>query len=215
MQFAVIGLGKFGLAAALELQGLDNTVTTIDHDEKLIEKIGDRLHYAVIADSTDISALQELNIADYDAVLVAIGADLEASLLTVLNLQNLNVKNIWVKAKNQAHAMVLKALDIVKVIEPEQDMGIRIAQAMNYPMVTQYMPLGDNYFLIKIVVTSTEHSLTALQDKYPNDKFVGVMRNGQLISELDVDFQFMEDDRLMVMGEVESLRALALEFKAQ
>ncbi|OOF65882.1 TrkA family potassium uptake protein [Rodentibacter sp. Ppn85] len=214
MQFAVIGLGKFGLAAALELQGLDNTVTTIDHDEKLIEKLGDRLHYAVIADSTDISALQELNIADYDAVLVAIGADLEASLLTVLNLQNLNVKNIWVKAKNQAHAMVLKGLDIVKVIEPEYDMGVRIAQAMNYPMVTQYMPLGDNYFLIKIVVTSTEHSLAKLQDKYPNDKFVSVMRNGQLISELDSDFQFIENDRLIVMGELKSLRALALEFKA-
>ncbi|OOF79538.1 hypothetical protein BKG96_02340 [Rodentibacter caecimuris] len=214
MQFAVIGLGKFGLAAALELQGLGNTVTTIDHDEKLIEKFGDRLHYAVIADSTDISALQELNIVDYDAVLVAIGADLEASLLTVLNLQHLNVKNIWVKAKNQAHAMVLKGLDIVKVIEPEQDMGVRIAQAMNYPMVTQYMPLGDNYFLIKIVVTSTEHNLAKLQHKYPNDKFVGVMRNGQLISELDCDFQFMENDRLMVMGELTSLRALALEFKA-
>ncbi|MBE2896869.1 TrkA family potassium uptake protein [Pasteurellaceae bacterium HPA106] len=213
MQFAVIGLGKFGLTAALELQGLDNTVTAIDHDEKLIEKIGERLRYAVIADSTDKSVLEELNITDYDAVLVAIGSDIEASLLTVLNLQSLHVKNIWVKAKNQAHATVLKGLGVVKVIEPEQDMGIRIAQAMNYPMVSQYMPLGDNYFLIKIVVSSTEHSLAKLQHKYPHDKFVGVMRDGQLIPELSHDFHFMEDDRLLVIGELESLRKLALEFK--
>ncbi len=213
MQFAVIGLGKFGLTAALELQQLNNRVTGIDLDEKEVEKLSSVLSYAVIADSTDKGALEELNIADYDGVLVSIGDDLEASLLTTLNLQSLNVKNIWVKAKSQAHATVLKGLGVEHVVQPEQDMGIRIAQAMNYPMVQHYMPLGSDYFLIKIIIKHTlKHTLQDLQHKYPECRFMAVRRERELISPLSNDFHFLPEDRLLVIGELDTLKTLALEF---
>lgn len=209
MQFAVIGLGKFGLSAALELQQLGNKVTGIDLDEKVIEKLDNKLSAAVIADGSDQDALEQLQLNEYNGVLVGLSDNLETGLLCVLNLQNLQVKNIWAKAKNQAHATILKELGIKNVILPEQDMGLKIAQEINYPMVKQYIPMGTDHFIIKIVIQSPQViPLTKLKNKYPHCYFFMVRRDDQIITELPEDFTLIPDDRLLVLGKIEQLKSL-------
>ena len=214
MQFAVIGLGRFGSTAACELQQLDNHITGIDLDEKEVEKVSERLTYSVILDSTDKRALEELNIADYDGVLVAIGENLEASLVTVINLIDLNVQNIWVKAKNEAHALMLEALGVEHIIRPEHDMGIRIAQAMNYPMIKQSIPLGNNHFLVKLLIENSGLTVNSLLGKYPHLQLVSIIRRQEeIIRHFSDDFPLLPADRLLIIGSLTDLKQLAKDLK--
>ena len=148
-QFAVIGLGSFGATVATELIGLNHDVIGIDSNKKYVENISDQLTHAVIADATDEHVLNELNIQNCDAVVVAIGEDIEASILCVLHLKNLGIEKIWVKAKSKAHHMILTHLGVNKIIHPEEDMGIRIAQSLSYPMVRRYMALNNDRYIVK------------------------------------------------------------------
>ena len=106
-----------------------------------VENISDQITHAVIADATDEHVLDELNIQNCDAVVVAIGEDIEASILCVLNLKNLGVEKILVKAK-KTHHTILSHLNVSKIIHPEEDMGFGLLKALNYPMVSRYMDLG-------------------------------------------------------------------------
>ena len=148
--FAVIGLGSFGATVALELVNLEHDVIGIDSISKYVESISKEITHAVIADATDEHVLQELNIQNCDAVVVAIGEDIEASILCVMHLKNMGVEKILVKAKSKAHHMILTHLGIDTIIHPEEDMGIRIAQSLSYPMVRRYMALNDQRFIVKI-----------------------------------------------------------------
>ncbi|MDH2999131.1 potassium transporter TrkA [Pasteurellaceae bacterium LFhippo2] len=214
MQFAVIGLGRFGSTAAQELQALGNHITGIDVDEKEVEKVSENLNYSVILDSTDKKALQELNISDYDGVLVAIGENLEASLVTVINLIDLNVQNVWVKAKNEAHALMLEALGIEHIIRPEHDMGIRIAQAMNYPMIKQSIPLGNNHFLVKVLIEKNGFNINSLLGKYPKLQLVSIIRQEEIIRQFSSELSLLQADRLLIIGSLADLKSLAKDLQA-
>lgn len=92
-QFAVIGLGSFGATVATQLIELGHDVIGID-SEKYVENISEQVTHAVIADATDEHVLDELNIKNCDAVVVAIGENIEASILCVLHLKNIGVENL-------------------------------------------------------------------------------------------------------------------------
>ena len=101
-QFAVIGLGRFGSAASLELMKLGHSVLGVDSNQKVVDKYADQLTHAVIADVTDKASLEELGLDNYEVVLVGIGDDLQASLLCIVHLKSLGIKTIWVKATSHA-----------------------------------------------------------------------------------------------------------------
>lgn len=211
MQFAIIGLGVFGKTSALELQKLGNQVLAIDIDEKLVDDVSEHVTRAVIADATDKATLEELDLANFDGVLVSIGDYLEASLLCTLNLISLNVPNLWVKAKTEAHHQILQSLGVKNIIHPEQDMGIRIAQRMNYPMVKQYMALGDEQFLIRLDPPEQwrGHTWADIERDHPDVMFFMLKRHGQVFNYLPQDYYFQGGDKLVVGGDTQALRRLA------
>lgn len=152
-QFAVIGLGRFGAATSMELMKLGHSVLGVDFNNKAVDTYADQLTRAAIADVTDRNALEELGLNEYDVVLVAIGDDLQASLVCVVHLKALGAKDIWVKAASRAHHLILSKLGVSRIIHPEEEMGIRIAQALSYPMVNDYIPLGNGEFVVEIEVS--------------------------------------------------------------
>src|SRR5690606_7523602 len=152
-QFAVMGLGRFGSAASQELIKLGHSVLGVDMDNKLVAKYADELTRAVIADVTDKHALEELGVDNYDVVLVAVGTDIQTSLLCVVHLKSLGVKTIWVKASSHAHHLILSKLGVNRIIHPEEEMGIRVAQALSYPMVNDYISLGNGEFVVEIDIS--------------------------------------------------------------
>lgn len=210
-QFAVIGLGSFGATVALELTQLKHDVIGIDTIKRNVENLADRITHAVIADATDEHVLEELNIQNCDAVVVAIGEDIEASILCVLNLKNLGVEKILVKAKTKAHHTILSHLNVSKIIHPEEDMGVRVAQALNYPMVSRYMALDDDHYIVKVPVNEKLNNvnLSGILKQEPNIKLLLLKREQQIFYDTDPNFTLKTDDVLILEGSLSHLRKLS------
>jgi trk system potassium uptake protein len=124
---AVIGLGRFGTALARELARGGTEVLAVDSRPDIVQRLSGQLGHVVVADSTDPDALTEIGIADFNRVVVAIGNDLEASILTTALLAELEIPDIWAKAVSRQQATILERIGAHHVVFPEQDMGERIA----------------------------------------------------------------------------------------
>jgi trk system potassium uptake protein len=124
---AVIGLGRFGEAVAKQLQSLGHEVIGIDGDMRIVQSLADELPHIVQADATETEALAALGVSDVDFAVVAIGEDLESSTLSVLALSELGVKNIWAKAATRRHGIILERLGVSRVVYPEAEMGMALA----------------------------------------------------------------------------------------
>lgn len=153
-QFAIIGMGRFGSSVARTLYEMDFEVMGIDENE---ERINDNIQYvthAVVADTTDERALKELGIRNFDVVVVAIGVDIQASILTVLTLKELGVKKIVAKAQNERHGQVLYKVGADRVVFPERDMGVRVAHNLISANVLDFIELAEDYSVAEVIVSS-------------------------------------------------------------
>lgn len=153
-QFAIIGMGRFGSSVARTLYEMDYEVMGIDENEERINENIQFVTHAVAADSTDERALKEIGIRNFDVVVVAIGVDIQASILTVLTLKELGVKKIVAKAQNERHGQVLYKVGADRVVFPERDMGVRVAHNLISANVLDFIELADDYSVAEVVVSS-------------------------------------------------------------
>src|SRR5690606_38586946 len=144
----VIGLGRFGGSLALELVSGRTEVLGLDRSEKLVNAWADDLTHVAVVDSTDEEALRQLNVQDYPRAVVAIGADLEASILTTSILSDFGIKKIWAKALSRQHAKILERVGAHHVVLPEHDMGERVAHLVMGRML-DYIEFEDDYAMVK------------------------------------------------------------------
>ncbi|AKM18366.1 TrkA family potassium uptake protein [Anoxybacillus geothermalis] len=163
-QFAVIGLGRFGgsICRTLSEQGME--VLAIDIDEDRVNEFAAVASHAVVGDTTDENVLKSLGIRNFDHVIVAIGDNIQASILTTLILKELGVNHITVKATNDYHEKVLKKIGADQIVHPERDMGERIAHNLISNNVLDYLELSDKYSIVEIVASERldGHSLLEL-----------------------------------------------------
>lgn len=145
---AVIGLGRFGKSLALELVDGGTEVLGIDSDPRIVQSLAGRLTHVVEADSTDEEAMRQLGIHDLDRVVIGVGTDLEASILSASVAINLGVGDIWAKAISAAHARILTQIGVHHVVRPEHDMGKRVAHLVSGRMM-DYIELDDGYAFVK------------------------------------------------------------------
>ena len=207
--FAVIGLGAFGSAVATELARFDNHVIGVDLDERRVSQLAANLPATAILDSSDENALREAGIDRYDVALIAIGRDIEASILTTMNLKMLGIETIWVKASNKTHHRILSKLGADRVILPEQEMGRHIAQMLNNPVVQDYVSLGNGFSVVNIVVPDRldEKPLRALNLGEAFDlKLLGLMRGTEYMPCDNADLVLRRDDKLLLLGKRPELR---------
>ncbi|ACS99800.1 potassium channel family protein [Paenibacillus sp. JDR-2] len=149
-QFAVIGMGRFGSSIASSLTEMGFEVLAIDSSEDRIQDAINKVTHAVSADSTDEEALRSLGIRNFDVVVVAIGEDIQASILTTLILKDLGVKMIVVKAQNELHGKVLTKIGADKVVYPERDMGMRVAHHLISPNILEYIEISEDHSIIDL-----------------------------------------------------------------
>lgn len=151
-QFAVIGLGRFGSSLSRELMKLECEVLGIDLDEQVVQDLSEELTHVVAADATDEEVLRSLGIRNFDCVIVAIGDDIQASILTTILLKDLGVKLVVAKALSELHGRVLHKIGADRVIYPERDMGIRVAHQLVSPNLLDYIELSDQYTIAEMTV---------------------------------------------------------------
>jgi trk system potassium uptake protein TrkA len=148
-QFLVIGLGRFGGALASDLIDHGHEVLGVDVDGKLVQAHATRLTHVVEADSTNVEAMRQLGAGDFDTAVVAIGTNLEASILTTSVLVDLGAKRIVAKAISEAHGKILSRIGAHRVIFPERDMGVRVARSLAGKDVIDYMELDPGFVLLE------------------------------------------------------------------
>jgi trk system potassium uptake protein TrkA len=151
-QFMVLGVGRFGSAVAIELERLGHEVLAIDRSERAIEAVADYVTHAVTADVTDLEVLRTLGAQDFDAAVVAIGADERSSIMATVLLKKLGVRFVLAKAQNQLHGDILTMVGADRVIYPERETGIRVAHSLTMPLAKDYFDVGPGYGLAKVVV---------------------------------------------------------------
>lgn len=149
----VIGLGRFGTALAQTLVSMDVEVMAVDTDQHLVDEWAAELTHVRQADSTSIETLRQLGAENFDAAVVAIGTDLEASILTVAALADLGLENIWAKAITNAHARILQRVGAHEVVFPENEMGERVAHMVTGE-VADYIKIDDGFVMAELEVPS-------------------------------------------------------------
>jgi trk system potassium uptake protein TrkA len=144
----VIGLGRFGGHVAESLSRLGHQVFAIDDDPKIVQEWSPRLAYVAQADSTDEAGLRQLGMADFPRVVVAIGAAVEASVLTVLALAEMGVRQIWARATSTRHARILSSVGAQHVVFPEAAMGERVAHLIISNLL-EFIDFGEDFAIAK------------------------------------------------------------------
>ncbi|UTR09159.1 TrkA family potassium uptake protein [Evansella sp. LMS18] len=202
-QFAVIGLGRFGGSVCRELVRQGHEVLVIDMDEHKVNDYANIATHAVVADTTDESVLRSLGIRNFDYVIVAIGDDLQASILTTLLLKELEIKNVWVKAKNDYHHKVLVKIGADQVVHPEKDMGRRVAQQMSDEKVIDFIELSDEYSIVELIATDLLEGKTLIQldirAKY-GVTVLAIKKGEEIDISPEPDYQIVKNDLLIVIG---------------
>lgn len=211
--FAVIGLGRFGSKIARELVAYGNHVIGIDMDERLVGSIADTLTEAVIADARDESALREAGLGSYDAAVVAIGSNLEASILCLMNLKNIGICDITVKAFNAQHQRIMAALGAEDIIIPEEDAGEHIAQRLHNPLIEDFMEICEGSYVAlvepqKAYLGKTLQNLNV--DGNLDVECLGIMRSATFINPASHQEELLvSGDRLLVQGSRTAIRNFA------
>ncbi|ENQ3107122.1 TrkA family potassium uptake protein [Bacillus cereus] len=211
-QYAVIGLGRFGSSIVNTLVEAGNEVLAIDSNEKRVNELEDAATHAVIADATDEEVLKAIGIRNIDTVIVAIGNDIQASILTVLVLKELGVNKVVVKALNKRHGQVLERLGADWVVFPEWDMGERVAHQLMLPNVLNFIELAKDYNIeeIKVPSSMSGKSIKELDIRAKlNLNVIAIKSKGRINISPSPDEVVQEGDGLVMIGEKRNLHRFA------
>ena len=207
-EFAIIGLGRFGASLALRLEELGHNVMAIDSDPVLVQNIADRVTHAATLDATNEDALHIAGITSFDTVIVAIGTDFEANLLTTASLKNLGVKNIICKTQSNRQRDILLRIGADRVVQPEQNSAARLAEEMSTPTMLDRIILGPGYSFAEVVLPKRLAYRSLAQCNLRQQHHVTVLlvkRGDDLIIAPPSDIIFQPDDTLVVLGPDESI----------
>ncbi|SFF57417.1 trk system potassium uptake protein TrkA [Halobacillus alkaliphilus] len=202
-EFAVIGLGRFGGSICRELIREGMHVLALDLDEDKVNEYRDIASHAVIADSTDENVLRELGLRNIDHVIVAIGDNIQASMLTTLMLEEMGIKKITVKAQNDYHEKILNKIGADHIVHPERDMGKRIAHNIISNNILDYIELSDDHSVVEVIAGSklSGQSLIELDIRAQYGCNVVAIKRGKEINVSPMATEeIVEGDILIVIG---------------
>lgn len=207
-EFAVIGLGRFGGAICEELSHEGMNVLAIDIDEQRVNAFKNIASHAVIADSTDEEALNALGIKNIDHVIVAIGDNIQASILTTVILTELGIKQITVKAQNDYHEKILNKIGAHVVVHPERDMGRRLAQSLISSNIIDFIELSDTHKIVEVKASKKMigKNLAELEirAKY-GCNVVAIKRGDEMIISPQAQQTIEREDILIIIGKDEDI----------
>ncbi|MFD0313223.1 potassium channel family protein [Streptomyces flavalbus] len=208
---AVIGLGRFGSSLASELMRRGWDVLGIDTDARLVQKYSDDLTHAAVADCTDAEALRQLGVNEFTSAVVAIGTDIEASILVSTNLLEADVPNIWAKAISRQHGQILERLGVHHVVLPEHEMGERVAHLVTGRML-DFIEFDDDYALVKTVAPEVATGVPLGQSQV-RSRFgvtvVGIKRSGEDFTYATAETVVQRGDVIIVTGKTHAVEEFA------
>lgn len=211
--FVVIGLGKFGFSVAEELCRLGHEVLAIDRDEALVQAIADKVTYAAVGDAADPAVLSTLGVEGCDCAVVAIGLDVGSSALVTLSLKELGLPQVVCKAGNPTHQRVLERVGADRVIIPEQESGVKVAQGLAHSNLLNFIEFSEDYGIVEITLPPAWYGKTLKQLDVRAEYKVTVIAvrlagGGGLQVAPDADYAFQPGDSPFVLGRYQDIDRL-------
>jgi trk system potassium uptake protein TrkA len=207
----VVGLGRFGSAAALELMVLGHEVLAVDADEARVNEIAPDVTHAIQVDASDEMALKGIGAGDFEHAIVAISGQAEPSIFATMALKNLGVRNVVAKAGTSLHGAILERVGADRVVYPEREMGTRVAHAFSMPDVLDYLDIAPGFGIVRL------HPRASWVGKALRELDLGVRlgltpialrRGGNVIVNPHRDEQIAATDELTLIGRDDKLSAL-------
>jgi trk system potassium uptake protein TrkA len=205
---AVIGLGKFGFYIAKSLSRLNVKVIAVDNDEKKVQDISEFIDDAFVIDSTSKQALEEVGIYNLETVIVSIGENIEASILTVMALKDLNNKNVIAKAITTTHGEILSKIGAFKVIYPEKIAGRLLVQKLIDNITVEEIDISNTIKMIKLLACSNliHKKISDIENEFKNFKVVSYKTEGNWSLNIDSNHKIKKDDLLVFIGESKNIK---------
>lgn len=207
--YLVVGLGRFGTAVARKLQELGNEVMAIDENAESVQRLSNHVTYAVVGDARDEEVLESLGVRNLDCAIVAIGEDLAASILITLNLKSLGVPQVICKAKDDQQKRALEKIGADRVVIPEREMGLKLAQNLTSSSVLDYVELSKDSGLAEILTPKSWAGKTLLEIDVRKKFGVTVVAlrkaDGDLTVFVDANYKLKADDELILVGSNDDL----------
>ena len=211
-QFAVIGIGRFGESLIRELSHMGYEVLAIDSDEERINYAIDIATHAVQADSMDEATLKKLGIRNFDVVVVAIGENVQANILTTIILKELGVKKVIAKAQNALHGRVLEKIGTDLVIYPERDMAVKLARSLASRNLLEQISLSPEYGIIELLAPRVFNNKSLVDiglRKKMRVTILAIKRGNDIIVAPGPEERLYDEDILVALGSNEDLQKLS------
>lgn len=209
--YVVIGLGRFGTAVARELCDLGHQVLAVDTDPGRVQSIADQVTHAVVADAREPDVLASLGISDYDCAVVAVGNDVGSSALITLRLKEAGVAKVVCKARSHVHKRLLEKVGADKVIFPEHEMGIKVAQGLAHSNLLNFIELSPEYAIIEIDLPAGWAGKN-IRDLNIRAKYgvnvIAVRRGQEMCVSPGADYVMDPEDKPIVLGKETAISAV-------
>lgn len=211
-QYAVIGAGRFGGVVALGLVRQGHSVMVVDNDAAALEGVANDVDAAIRADATDERAFRELRFDRFGCVIVGIGAEsMQASILVTALLKQHGVPRIISRSISPLHGRVLRAVGADEVVNPEREMGERLAARLSQPNLVDQLPLGDDTLLAEVGCPEAWHGATLVSldvRKRFGVSVVALRRSDGVTTNPSPDDELRSDDILVVVGTKDAVRRI-------
>ncbi len=206
---AVFGIGRFGRSLALTLSESGADVMVVDGDENVIEKIADKVTYAIKADLKSAEAIQALGLEDMDAVVVAMGSDLKASIMSVMVSKEMGVPFVMAKAADDRMGAILTKVGADKIIYPEEETGERTARVLASDTFAELFDIDDNLSIIEMHPKKEWIGKNLIELNLRgrfNVNVIAIKDANKMHSSIDPKKPLTEDDMLYVIMDKKDIR---------
>ena len=216
-QIVVIGLGRFGSSVAYTLYQMGHDVLALESDQARMQAAMGHVTYPVQGDATEEAVLRELGIPNFDMAVVAIGSNLESSIMSTVLLKSMGVPHIVARAKTQLHGQTLERVGADVIVHPEQETGEHVARGLFHPEVQDFMEVAPNFGISKVKaspqttnLTLKEAGLTGARDKY-GLAVLAIRRGKDVILLPSEDERIQKEDTLVLASKEDMLDKLHAE----
>lgn len=204
--YVVIGLGRFGTAVATELCAQGSEVLAMDTDQANVQAIADLVTHAVVADAKDPAVLKSLGVRNFDCAVVAVGSDVGGSALITMLLKELGVPQVVCKAQSHVHRRVLEKIGADRVVFPEHEMGVKLAQGLTHSNILNFIELSDKYGIVEVSPPKQWRGLTLKQVDVRRNYGVNIVairddETGELQVAPGGDYVMRDTETLFLLGE--------------
>lgn len=222
MKYIIVGMGNFGAFLATRLTDLGHEVVGVDSSSSRIELIQDKITHAIVLDATDLQAVKTLPMKDCDVVVIAIGEDVGASIMTTAIFKQMNAKRIIGRAINSVQETVIRAIGVDEIIHPEEETAQRLATRLELKGVLDSLEISDDYNIVEVKLPKRYIGVSVVEANLRKEFGLNILSTIQMVEKsnlvgiktvkkqvsgvIKADYVFAAEDILLIFGMVKDIQ---------